>query len=404
MAQKHFAPEAPTPAFERVDSDLLIEEETMPSYRPERFYPVHIGQIFRDQYQIIGKLGWGAASTVWLCRDLHTKDNYVVLKVYINSSKVHRELPIYEHIRRLDSEHDGRDRIRKLLGKFEVQGPHGTHICLVHEPLGLSLAELRDSRPERVLSTAVMRETFRWILRGLEFLHQEAHVIHTDLHPHNIFMGIQHNSILVRFEQDEAESPCPRKELEDRTIYISRPMRLSAGLPAISDLSEARFGDFENIDDIMPDVYRAPEVILGLNWSYPVDIWALGMVIWDLFEGNRLFPARNPDKHYSERYHLAQMVAILGPPPLELLRRSEKSRKFWDQDGKWICDVPIPDISLESLEHRLEGQEKDHFLQFMRKMLQWNPERRGTCHDIFWDEWLLADLIASGKLQPPKEA
>jgi serine/threonine-protein kinase SRPK3 len=46
------------------------EEETLPGYVPTRYYPVRIGQIFRDRYQVVGKLGFGTTSTVWLARDL----------------------------------------------------------------------------------------------------------------------------------------------------------------------------------------------------------------------------------------------------------------------------------------------------------------------------------------------
>ena len=47
---------------------------------------------------------------------------------------------------------------------------------------------------------------------------------------------------------------------------------------------------------------------------------------------------------------------------------------------------------------RLEGEEKQQFITFMRKMLQWNPEHRQSSEDVYWDEWLLADLIASGEV------
>jgi hypothetical protein len=56
-------------------------------------------------------------------------------------------------------------------------------------------------------------------------------------------------------------------------------MPLTKGLPLLSDLSEARFGDQDNIDLAMPDVYRAPENVLGTSWSYPVDIWNFAMVV-----------------------------------------------------------------------------------------------------------------------------
>jgi hypothetical protein len=53
-----------------VDKDELLDEETLPHYDPEEFYPVRIDEVFQQRYQVIGKLGFGANSTVWLCRDL----------------------------------------------------------------------------------------------------------------------------------------------------------------------------------------------------------------------------------------------------------------------------------------------------------------------------------------------
>lgn len=33
-------------------------------------------------------------------------------------------------------------------------------------------------------------------------------------------------------------------------------------------------------------------------------------------------------------YHLAEMVAVLGPPPPEFLKRSEHSLRYWDETGQ----------------------------------------------------------------------
>lgn len=59
-----------------------------------------------------------------------------------------------------------------------------------------------------------------------------------------------------------------------------------AGLPLLSGFGEARFGDGENNADIMPNPYRAPEVILESNWDYKVDIWNIAMVV-SLFRSPR---------------------------------------------------------------------------------------------------------------------
>jgi serine/threonine protein kinase len=51
--------------------------------------------------------------------------------------------------------------------------------------------------------------------------------------------------------------------------------------------------------------------------------------------------------------------------------------------------VEIPeDMSLEKSEEYLEGKNKEMFLKFMRKMLQWRPEDRQTAKQLLEDPWL----------------
>ena len=69
-----FVPSAPInfpkSGFVVLNTEDKIEEETLPFYNPEKYYPVHIGEVFRLRYQVVTKLGYGVNSTVWLCRDL----------------------------------------------------------------------------------------------------------------------------------------------------------------------------------------------------------------------------------------------------------------------------------------------------------------------------------------------
>lgn len=60
----------PTSGFEVIETDQLVEEEELPDYRADRFYPVQLGEVFHDRYQVITKLGFGSSSTTWLARDL----------------------------------------------------------------------------------------------------------------------------------------------------------------------------------------------------------------------------------------------------------------------------------------------------------------------------------------------
>lgn len=49
---------------------LLLEEETLDCYSPDQFYPVAVGEVLNSSYKVVAKLGYGAQSTVWLCRDV----------------------------------------------------------------------------------------------------------------------------------------------------------------------------------------------------------------------------------------------------------------------------------------------------------------------------------------------
>ena len=69
------------PNFRRVPPHVAFEEETTPNYVAERYYPVHIGEVLGNAYQVVGKLGYGVFSTVWLARDLrYEKEHDPVLR------------------------------------------------------------------------------------------------------------------------------------------------------------------------------------------------------------------------------------------------------------------------------------------------------------------------------------
>lgn len=192
------------------------------------------------------------------------------------------------------SNHPGRRFIRKLLDHFSIEGPHGHNICLVHEPLGINVNEAIRWIPGQVMTLEDLKPCIRQLLLVLDFLHSESHVIHTDLQLKNLLLPAPATKMLSKFEEAEIAAPSARKELKDRTIYTSIGFLPSNGLPLLSDFGEARFGDEKHDEDIMPNVYRAPEVILKTNWGYKVDIWNIAMLAWDIVSSHTLIGGKIP--------------------------------------------------------------------------------------------------------------
>ena len=62
--------EFPSSGFEVIDPSQKVEEERLPFYSHDDYYPMRIGEVIKDRYQVVAKLGYGTSSTVWLCHDL----------------------------------------------------------------------------------------------------------------------------------------------------------------------------------------------------------------------------------------------------------------------------------------------------------------------------------------------
>lgn len=59
-----------------------------------------------------------------------------------------------------------------------------------------------------------------------------------------------------------------------------------------------------------------------------------------------------------------------------------------ERKGNWKGAINIPDMSLAESGENLSGSNKELFLQFMRKMLQWTPEARQSARELLDDSWL----------------
>ncbi|RAL12540.1 kinase-like protein [Aspergillus homomorphus CBS 101889] len=360
------------PNFVRIPVTQKLEEQTMPDYVASRYYPAKIGDILQDKYQVVGKLGFGANSTVWLARDMRYR-RCVTLKIYVKSASIGQclddKLNMYKRIEAGSKNHPGCGAVRSLLDSFDIDRAEDKHRCLVHPPLW-------ESVTRNVLAFILKR-----LFLALDYLHTECQVIHTDIKAGNIMFGIADDSVfdglVDGLVDDEIRIPCPRKELDVRTIYVSQELGLPKewGAPALCDFGSAMPGGVEHLEDIQPNMHRAPEVILEAPWTYSVDIWNMGCMIWNIFEGETLFTGYDSEyQTYRSRAHLADNIRLLGPPPPDLIARGKLSHKFFSDEGDFCAGIPLKEpVPLEQRETTLEGQEKADFLLLVRKMLRWNP-------------------------------
>ncbi|KAG8630738.1 hypothetical protein KVT40_002357 [Elsinoe batatas] len=380
-----------TGTHECVPKHIILEEEQFDHFLKDQYCPVTIGQVLDDRYQILGKLGFGVTSTVWLAQDLKAHEK-VSIKVYTRDGANKDEIEILRRLRETDTSHIGYPHVRSAQNVFIITRDSIAHQCLVLEPMWESYRELLSRNASHRFTPALLKAGLTHVFRALDYLHGSCHIVHTDIKADNVLQSIEDKSVLDNFVKAELAQPSPRKLVDGKLVFLSRRLDLPKefGIAVLNDFGSAVDGKDLQDYDAQPDVYRSPEVMLQIPWSYPIDIWNVGVMIWDLFEGRHMFYGHDPHINgYSTRAHLAEVIGLLGPPPLDLLRRGKRSSEFFDENGIWKAIVHLPEnVSLEQFESFMAGEKKLAFLKFLRRMLQWRPEDRATAKELLDDPWL----------------
>jgi len=94
-------------------------------------------------------------------------------------------------------------------------------------------------------------------------------------------LSIKNQIILDEAVTKEWTRPRPRKIENQRDVYLSANFHIPdhPGVPIISDFGDAHFGEPPFFVEVMPDLYRAPEMVLGIAWDEKIDIWAFGLMV-----------------------------------------------------------------------------------------------------------------------------
>jgi serine/threonine-protein kinase SRPK3 len=187
--------QSPTSSSSPEDAaENTADEEDSEDYCKGGYHPVQIGEKFKDgKYTVVRKLGWGHFSTVWLSRD-NTSGKHVALKVVRSAAHYTEtaidEIKLLNKIVQANPNHPGRKHVVSLLDSFQHKGPNGTHVCMVFEVLGENLLGLIKKWNHRGIPMPLVKQITKQVLLGLDYLHRECGIIHTDLKPENVLIEI----------------------------------------------------------------------------------------------------------------------------------------------------------------------------------------------------------------------
>ena len=188
----------------------------------------------------------------------------------------------------------------------------------------------------------------RQILEGLDFLHKKCRIIHTDIKPENILLC----QTITREKYLPALNPCALApvsvpEGKDDSYSFERLYQIK-----IADFGNANWVSMHFTDDIQTRQYRSPEVILGSNWTWTVDLWSVACMVFELLTGDFLFDPKAGPGYEKEDDHLALMIELLGKMPPVLRVTGRKSERYFTRKGDLI-HISKDELHMSSLREHL---------------------------------------------------
>lgn len=305
------------------------------------------------RYEVVDLLGKGSFGQVVRCID-HRTGTLVAIKIIRNKKRFHQqalvEVDILQKLKEWDP--NKKHNVVNFDQSFYFRG----HLCISTDLLDMNLYEFIKIHDFRGFSLKLIRRFTKQMLASLVLLHHKR-VIHCDLKPENILLA---HPARAEIKTIDFGSSC----FENEKVYT---------------YIQSRF-------------YRSPEVILGMSYGMPIDMWSLGCILAELYTGYPIFPGEN------EQEQLACIMEVFGPPEKHLIEKSTRKKLFFDSMGK-------PRLTVSSKGKRRRPSSKDlrtvlkcedeAFLDFIARCLRWDPARRMNPNDA-----LRHEFITGVKIQP----
>ncbi|KAJ3558788.1 hypothetical protein NP233_g11430 [Leucocoprinus birnbaumii] len=432
-----------TPRFIPSRLDLI---EDIEDYQHGGYHPISLGDTFdHERFKILHKLGYGESSTVWLARDQRKgqdRGRLVTLKAMradISSSKTPSEIPELAISQKLRASLPRRaaSDFQTVEHHFFVQGPNGSHLCLIFPLAGPNILALSDSpgRPagSRRLRADLARKVAKQTAEALHHMHS-AGIVHGDLTTSNILLRLWPR--VIEWSDAEVYAYLGDPETEDVRTRGGQPSGPHAPLMLVAPIDNSRISNAKLLqDNIMisdfgqsyeiasPPLsykpatllnYQSPEARFEGRIGLETDIWALGCAIFGIRAGFALFePFLGSDIDI-----LRQTVETLGRLSDPWWGAFEQRTLWFDEDGqpkseqdqeragvllkackssirdklRTIGEEDVPSTGdegpmIEKPGVRLPEEEIELLGDLLEKMLKYRPEERISIQDVIRHPW-----------------
>lgn len=275
-----------TRALKQHDNEKNTNRSTVVRRCKKVFETPEIGTVVEQRYRIDRFLGKGSFGFVCACNDLLAPNLTVAIKFlkYVdNDRKTLKEISILKKISDADklAAHHCIQPIDLFRDRTSSQD------CIVFPMYSCNLYEFLKRNHYVPFSLHESRTIIRQLLQAVRFIHS-LDIIHTDLKPENIML--YDDAFDYRFSETAAVGGGGGRRRKYKRLRNLRIKVIDFGM-AVEGATHSSHCQTRH--------YRAPEVILEQRWSFGVDLWSVGCILYELISGETIFMPSTTIEHLS---------------------------------------------------------------------------------------------------------
>ncbi|CAH1737993.1 unnamed protein product [Aphis gossypii] len=271
-----------------------------------------------NRYMTLNQLGDGTYGSVVLGQNIDTGEKVAIkrMKRKYYSWDEAMNLREVKSLKKLN--HANLIKLREVIRENDT-------LYFVFEYMKENLYQLMRSQ-SKFFPEQSIRNILYQILQGLAFMHRHG-FFHRDMKPENLLC-------------------CGPELVKIADFGLARETR---SRPPYTDYVSTRW-------------YRAPEVLLhSINYSTPIDLWAVGCIMAELYTFRPLFPGT------SEIDQIFKICSVLGTP--------DKKEWFEGYQLASAMNFKFPQFKRLALNTVVPNASRDG-IHLMELLLSWNPIRR----------------------------